>query len=166
MEARPDLELWLTLFVALTALAVLMQAVILVSIYILSRRVAGQIELTLAQLRELMPPLKTVTENLKTVSEDLVEIGGAAREQFHRVEDMIGETGQALQTQLEKVDQMSRDVTARVNETVDVVQDSIIRPVREVGALARGLTRGFEVLINRKGRNTVDQAQQDEDLFI
>ncbi len=156
----------LTLFVALTAVAVMIQAGILVSIYILSRRVAGQIELTLAQLRELMPPLKTVTENMKTVSEDLVEIGGAAREQFHRVENMIGETGEALQTQLEKVDKMSRDVTDRVNETVDVVQDSIIRPVREVGALARGLTRGFEVFMNRKGRNTVDQAHQDEELFI
>ena len=160
------MESLLTLFVALTTVAVLIQAVILVSIYILSRRVAGQIELTLTQLRELMPPLKTVTENLKTVSEDIVEIGSAAREQFHRVEDMIGETGQALQSQLEKVDQMSCDVTDRVNETIDVVQDSIIRPVREVGALARGLTRGLEVLINRKGRNTVDQAEQDDELFI
>lgn len=156
----------LTLFLALTAVAVFIQAGILLSIYILSRRVAGQIESSLSQLRELMPPLKTVTENLKIVSEDVVEIGGAAREQFRRVEEMIGETGRALQTHLEKVDQMSRDVSGRVNETVDIVQDSIIRPVREVGALARGLTRGFEILMNRKGRNTVDKAHQDEELFI
>jgi methyl-accepting chemotaxis protein len=160
------LEGLLTLFVALTALAVLVQAGILVSLYILSRRVAGQVELTLAQLRELMPPLKTVTENLKTVSEDVVEIGGAAREQFHRVEEMVGETGQTLQSQLEKVDNMSREVTERVNETVDVVQDSIIRPVREIGALARGLTMGLEVLLNRKNRSTVDKAHSDEELFI
>jgi len=160
------LESLLTLFVALTAVAVLIQAAILVSIYILSRRVAGQIELTLAQMRELMPPLKAVSENMKTVSEDVVEIGSTAREQFHRVEDMIGQTGRALQTQLEKVDQMSREVTDRVNQTVDVVQDSIVRPVREVGALARGLTRGFEMLMNRKGSSTVDKAEQDEELFI
>ena len=156
----------LTLFVALTAVAVLIQAGILLSIYVMSRKVAGQIELTLGQLRQMMPALKTVIDNMKTVSVDVVEIGTAAREQFHRVEDMIGETGQALQTQLEKVDQMSRDVTDRVNETVDIVQDSIVRPVREVGALAKGLTRGFEVLMNRKGRNTVDEARQDEELFI
>jgi len=160
------LEGLLTLFVALTAVAVLIQAGILLSIYVMSRKVAGQIELTLGQLRQMMPALKTVIDNMKTVSVDVVEIGTAAREQFHRVEDMIGETGQALQTQLEKVDQMSRDVTDRVNETVDIVQDSIVRPVREVGALAKGLTRGFEVLMNRKGRNTVDEARQDEELFI
>ncbi len=156
----------LTLFVGLTAVAVLVQAVILVSLYILSRRVAGQVELTLSQLRELMPSLKTVTENLKTVSEDVVEIGSVAREQFHRVEEMVGETGQALQSQLEKVDNMSREVAERVNETVDVVQDSIIRPVREVGALARGLTKGLEVFLNRKNRSTVDQAHSDDELFI
>jgi methyl-accepting chemotaxis protein len=160
------LEGLLTLFVGLTAVAMLVQACILVSLYILSRRVAGQIELTLSQLRELMPPLKTVTENLKTVSEDVVEIGSAAREQFHRVEEMVGETGQALQSQLEKVDNLSREVAERVNETVDVVQDSIIRPVREVGALARGLTKGLEVFLNRKNRSTVDQAHSDDELFI
>ena len=95
-------------------------------------------KLTLGQLRELMPSLKTVTDNLQTVSEDIVEVGKAAREQVHNVEEMIGETGRTLQDQLERVDRMSRDVSERVNETVDVVQDSIIRPVREVGALARG----------------------------
>jgi methyl-accepting chemotaxis protein len=156
----------LVLFVALTAGAVVLQAVILFGIYQLTRRVAGQVESTLGQLAELTPPLKTVTENLKTVSADVVEIGSSARDQFHRIEDMIGDTNQTLQDQLEKVDRMSREVTARVNETVDVVQDSIIRPVREVGALARGVTKGFELLMNRRDRHAVDKAQQDEELFI
>ena len=156
----------LTLFVALTAAAVLLQAGILVSIYILSRRVAGQVEMTLGQLRELMPSLRTVTDNFKTVSEDVVEIGRAARQQFTHVEEMIGETGRTLQNQLEKVDRMSREVNDRVTDIVDVVQDSIIRPVREVGALARGVTRGFEFLLQRKDRSTVDEAHQDEELFI
>ena len=156
----------LTLFVGIAAAAILVQAIVLVSIYLLSRRVAGQMELTLGQLRDVTPALRTITENLKTVSGDVVEIGNAAREQFHRVEEMIGETGRALETQLEKVDRMSRDVTDRVNETVDIVQESIIRPVREVGALARGVTRGLEVLLNRRNRSTVDEARQDEELFI
>ena len=156
----------LTLFVALTAAAVLLQAGVLVSIYLLSRRVSGQVEMTLGQLRELMPSLRTITDNLKTVSEDVVEIGSAARQQFTNVEEMIGETGRTLQDQLEKVDRVSREVNERVNEIVDVVQDSIIRPVREVGTLAKGVTRGFEFLFQRKDRSPVDEAHQDEELFI
>ena len=156
----------LTLFVALTAAAVMLQAGILLSLYLLSKRVVGQIELTLGQLRELMPSLKTVTDNWKTVSEDVVEVGRAAREQVHNVEEMIGETGRTLQDQLERVDRMSRDISERVNETVDVVQESIIRPVREVGALARGVSKGFEFLLNRKGRDSSDETRHDEELFI
>jgi ABC-type transporter Mla subunit MlaD len=156
----------LTLFVALTAGAVVLQAGILLSLYILSKRVGGQVELTLSNVRELLPALKAVTDNLKTVSEDIVEVGSAARQQFHRVEDMIGETGQTLQNQLDKLDDMSRDVSNRLNETIDVVQNSIIRPVREVGALARGVSKGFEFLLQRRDRSPVDQSRQDEELFI
>ena len=151
---------------ALTAAAVMLQAGILLSLYLLSKRVVGQIELTLGQLRELMPSLKTVTDNLQTVSEDIVEVGKAAREQVHNVEEMIGETGRTLQDQLERVDRMSRDVSERVNETVDVVQDSIIRPVREVGALARGVSKGFEFLLHRKDRSSAGETRHDEELFI
>jgi methyl-accepting chemotaxis protein len=149
-------DLLLTLFVGLTGLAVIVQAGILVSIYLLTRRVAGQVELTLGQVRELTPSLKTVTENMKTVSADVVEIGSSAREQFHRIEDMVGETNRTLQDQLQKVDQMSREVPDRVNETVDIVQ----------GALARGVSKGFELLLNRKDRHRTDPAHQDEELFI
>jgi methyl-accepting chemotaxis protein len=160
------LEPLLTLFVGLTALAVLMQAGILLSIYLLSRRVAEQVEASAAEFRELTPSLKIVTGNLMKVSEDAVEIGNAARQQIERVDSLIGEVGHTVEGQLEKVDRLSREVSDRVNETVTIVQDSIVRPVREVGALARGVTRGVEVLLNRKNRSTVDQAHSDEELFI
>jgi methyl-accepting chemotaxis protein len=156
----------LTLFVALTALAVIVQAGILLSIYMLSRRVATQVEASASELRELTPALKVVTENLMNVSQDAVEIAGAARVQIERVDALISDVGGTVEDQLKKVDDLSREISARVNETVDVVQTSIVRPVREVSALARGVTRGIEVLISRKGRNTVDQAFPDEELFI
>lgn len=156
----------MTLFVGIVAVAAVMQAVVMAIILLLTLRVIRQVELTLGQLRDLTPPLKTVTENLKTVSADAVEIGNAARAQFHLVEDMVGETNRTLQDQLQNVDRMSREMTERVNETMDVVQDSIVGPVREVGALARGVTKGFELLLNRKGRQSVDRAHHDEELFI
>ena len=144
----------------------MLQSVVMVSLYLLWKRAVGQVELTLGQLRELMPSLRAVTDNLKTVSEDVVEVSRSAREQVRNIEVMIGETGRTLQDQLERVDRMSRDVSERVNETVNLVQDSIIRPVREVGALARGVSRGFDFLLHRKDRPGADDTRHDEDLFI
>jgi archaellum component FlaC len=137
-----------------------------VSIYLLSKRVAEQVESSAAELRELAPSLRVVTRNLMTVSEDAVEIGNAARQQLERVDTLIGDVGKTVEGQLEKVDRLSREVSDRVNETVDVVQTSILAPVREVSALARGVTRGLAVLMNRNNRNAADQVHPDEELFI
>jgi hypothetical protein len=53
----------------------------------------------------------------------------------------------------------------RVNETAAIVQGSVIRPVREVAAIAKGVGRGLDFFF-RRGRSTVDQARQDEEMFI
>jgi len=159
------LEGLLTLFVALTALAVMTQAGVLVAIYLMSKRMSEQVERFMKETREMMVPVKTITENLRLASANFVEIGIAAREQFRRVEAMVTDTGDVLHTQLERFDRVSQDIVVRVNETAAIVQDSVIRPVREVAALAKGVGRGFDALFRRQ-RSTVDQARQDEELFI
>lgn len=156
----------LTLFVALTALAVITQAAVLVAIYIKSRRLAEQMERFMKETREVMVPVKSITENLRVASGNLVEIGMAARDQFRRVETMVAETGDALHIQLDRLDQATQDVVTRINDTATIVQDSVVRPFREVSALAKGVTRGFEALIFRRNRSTVDRAHQDEEMFI
>lgn len=156
----------LTLFVALTALAVITQAGVLVGIYIMSRRLSDQVERFMRETREMIVPMKSITENLRVASGNLVEIGLSAREQFRRVETMVTDTGEALHVQLERFDRVSQSVIDRINETAEVVQDSVVRPAREVAALAKGLSRGFETFLFRRSRSTVDQARQDEELFI
>ena len=156
----------LTLFVVLTALAVITQAGVLVGIYVMSKRLSEQIERFMKETREMMAPMKSITENLRIASANLVEIGLTAREQFRRVEAMVTDTGEALTVQLERFDRVSQNVMDRINETAEIIQDSVVRPAREVAALAKGLSKGFGSFLFRKGRSTVDQARQDEELFI
>ena len=142
------------------------QAGVLVAIYLMSKRLSEQGERFMTETRQMMAPMKTITENLSIASTNLVEIGISAREQFKRVESMVAETGEVLHTQLTRIDTMTRDVIERVNATALVVQDSFLRPAREVAAIAKGFGRGLETLLFRRQRNTVDQAHQDEELFI
>jgi hypothetical protein len=156
----------LTIFVALTAIAVMTQAGVLVAIYLQSKRLSDQVERFMNETRELMVPVKTITENLRTASANIVEIGVSAREQFRRVESMVTDTGEVLQTQLARLDSATRDVVERVNATAQVLQDSVVRPVREVAAVAKGLSRGLETFFFRRQQRPVDQARPDEELFI
>jgi methylthioribose-1-phosphate isomerase len=159
------LEGLLTLFVALTAIAIITQAGVLVGIYVMSKRLSEQVERFMKDTREMMVPIRSIAENLRTASANLVEIGLSARDQFRRVEAMVTDTGEALHMQLERFDRVSQNVIDRINETTEIVQDSVVRPVREVAAVAKGLTRGFGAFFFGR-RSTVDQARQDEELFI
>lgn len=156
----------MTFFVAVTAVAIVVQAGVLIAIYYSSKRLGDQFERFMRETREVMVPIKSITENLRVASGNLVEIGMAAREQFRRVEAMVTETGEALHIQVDRLDQTSRDIVNRINETAQVVQDSVVKPFREVSALAKGITRGLEAFMFRRRRSTVDQAHQDEELFI
>ncbi len=164
MEAT--VEGLMTLFVALTAIAIIAQAGVLVAIYLLSKRLSEQVERFMKETRETMLPVRSIAENLRVASANLVEIGLSAREQFRRVEAMVTNTGEALNVQLARFDRVSQNVIDRINETAEIVQDSVVRPAREVAALAKGFSRGFGAFLFRRSRSTVDQARQDEELFI
>jgi len=160
------LEVLLTFFVTMTALAIIGQLIILIAMYVTSKRLMKQIDQFMDESREMMVPIRSISENLRVASANLVEIGLTARDQFRRVEAMVTDTGEALHVQLERFDRVSQNVMDRVNETAEIVQDSIVKPAREVAAVAKGLTRGFGALFFGRNRSTVDQARQDEELFI
>src|SRR5438046_8663542 len=135
-------------------------------IYVNHKRLSDHVDRFLKETRELMVPVRSISENLRVASANLVEIGLSARDQFRRVEAMVTDTGEALHVQLARFDRVSHDLMDRINETAEIVQDSIVRPAREVAALAKGLSRGLGAFLFRRSRSTVDQARQDEELFI
>jgi hypothetical protein len=139
----------LTFFVALTALAVITQACVLVAIYLMSKRLSSQMERFMTETREMMVPVKAITENLKVASSNILEIGVSAREQFRRVESMVTDTGEVLRAQLNRLEEVTKDVADRIDSTADLVQSTVLRPVREVAAVAKGFGRGFDFLFRR-----------------
>jgi len=160
------LEVLLTFFVVLTALAIVGQLIVLLALWGMSKRLSEQVERFMTETREMMVPIRSIADNLRTASANLVEIGFSARDQFRRVEAMVTDTGEALNVQRERFDRVSQNVVDRINETAEIVQDSVVRPAREVAAVAKGLTRGFGAFFFGRSRSTVDQARQDEELFI
>jgi hypothetical protein len=155
----------LTFFVALTFLAVLTQACVLVGIYLMSKRLSNQIERFMSETRQMMVPVKAITENLQVASTNLMEIGISARDQFRRVESMVSETTEVLHAQLGRLEEVTKDVSGRIHSTAEMMQSTVIRPVREVAAVARGFGRGFEFLFRRNRRSAnsgADSANDDE----
>jgi hypothetical protein len=76
----------LTIFIGLTALAVLIQAGILVGFYFLSTKLSRQADRAMDVSRNLLGPLQTTAENLRAVSARLAELSATTQEQLRRFE--------------------------------------------------------------------------------
>jgi hypothetical protein len=70
-----------------------------------------------------------------------------------------------LKVQMERIELVLDDSMSRVHETVAIVHDGIMKPLREVTGVASGIRAAVAHLI-RGGRPSVAQATSDEEMFI
>jgi NAD-specific glutamate dehydrogenase len=69
--------------------------------------------------------------------------------------------------QVERIDGMMAEITGRVTETVEILQRSVITPIREGSAVIAGLKAGFEALRSLRRTPARTGRVEDEDaLFI
>lgn len=145
------METLLIIAVVLITLAVLVQAGILVGMYLMARKVKNGVDGLVVEGHRMMPPLESVAANLKTTSDDLVVIGKSAREQMHRMEGLVGEAKDVVLTELDHL-------RGRVNETVDEVRESVMAPVHQWSAITRGIAAGVRTFFS--GRQRPEQQEQ------
>ena len=129
--------------VVLIAVAIIVQAGVLVSMYLMSRRVTSNVESLMADTRQLMTPLEAVTSNLKTVSEDLTEVGKTARLQVQRIESLLNEARETLYLQM-------TDVKDQVTDSIQEARTIVMRPIRQWSAIISGVAEGVRTFLGRK----------------
>ena len=76
----------LTIFIGLTALAVLIQTGILVGFYFASVKLSRQVDQALDLTRNVLGPAQTAVENLRTVSARIAEFSASTRGQLRQLE--------------------------------------------------------------------------------
>ena len=76
----------LTIFIALTAVAVVIQTGILVGFYFLSSKLSRQADQAIDVTRNLLGPLQTAVENLRTVTARIAEFSASTQGQLRQFE--------------------------------------------------------------------------------
>ena len=117
--------------VVLIALAIIVQAGVLLGMYLLSRKLTDKVEGLLTESQTLMAPFETMTSNLKTASEDLSAVGKMVRAEAETLRHEIG------------------DVKERIISSVDEARKTVMRPVHQWSAIAQGIAEGVRVLFGR-----------------
>src|SRR5579885_565179 len=138
------METLLMIAVVLTTLAILVQAGVLVSMYLLSRRLTDKAEMLMNESRRLIGPLESITSNLKTVANDMAETGRIAHEQILQVQQVLNETQESIRAQIE-------EVRSIVTNTVLEARAVVMRPVRQYSAIASAIAEGVRTFFKGRG---------------
>ncbi len=163
----------LTIFVVVTALAVLMQAGILLGMFIALRKTSAKVEslaeevktkvlptaeLAHSMIVELRPKITTVLDNVSVSTTVL-------RTQMERIDATLTDIIDRTRLQVIRADEFVNSTMDKLEETREAVQRTVVSPVRHISGLMHGVTAGVEAFFSRRRERESVNVPQDE-MFI
>lgn len=172
-------DILLVIFVALAALALLGQFIVLVGLARRFRDFSGRVTPWLPQVEqsaralapligELRLAVAETRPRLETLTTNIAEISTLARAQAKRADAIASDLGDRLQLQMVRVDEALSLAMASVEMVTNTVRDSILKPVQDVNALFHGLRTGIDFFLRRRPSPALHPraTYQDEEMFI
>jgi hypothetical protein len=164
----------LTVALILVAIAVLMQAGAMLGIWLAIRKVPGQIQSVRSDIKQRLDPLaqsaleivNNSREPLRIIAVNLAEISRIVRDRTSTADEVAAELLDKSREQIVRVDRMVSELVEKVETTADSVQKGVLGPIQEVSAVVKGVRSGLEFLFSRRRVTNVSEATQDEQLFI
>ena len=85
--------------------------------------------------------------------------------QLIRVDDLVADASARAKMQLDRAETVLENTLTRVNDTVNSVHGTILRPIREITGVAAGVKAAVGHLLKGAPAN-VAQVTTDEEMFI
>ena len=152
-----NLMVW---FVAFTGAAVLLQAGILAALYLSVRKSSSRLEALAEEIKtKALPTLETaqtmlseLRPKLQVIADNLMETTISVRAQVKRMDATVTDAADRARLQIIRADELVTRTLDRVEETTDMVQKTVVSPVRQFSGLIQGVTAGIEFLLGSLGR--------------
>lgn len=167
------MENLLIVFIGVTALAVLLQAGVLLGMYFAMRKTSARVEslaeevktkllptaeLAHTMMSDLRPKIETLVDNVSVSTSTL-------RAQLERVDATLTDIVDRTRLQVIRADEFVTSTLDKFEETREAMQRTVVSPVRHISGLLHGLTAGLEAFfLRRRGRDSVNVPQ--DEMFI
>ena len=167
------------IFIAVTAGAVILQAGLLLGMYLAMRKTSTRLESLAEEVKTKALPtidsaqalLADIRPKLLVIADNLAETTSTVREQVQRVDATVNDVVDRARLQVIRADDLLRRTLDRVEETSEIVHKTVVSPVRQFSGLIQGLTAGIEFFVagrarkNGRSRDPRRPVPQDE-MFI
>ncbi len=168
------MEVYLTIFIGLTTVALVAQAVALVLAYMRLAKLDEETKATRQQVREQLGPILrnvedtsiTVRENSRVIFDDLSAMSYTARKQVDKFDRISDELADRLRLQIIRVDELLTVTLDNLEHAGTAVRENVIGPVKEAAAVIQGVKAAIEFINARRGKERRPSGRSEEDLFI
>jgi hypothetical protein len=175
-KANVTNETLTTIFIIATALAVSMQALILLGLFITVRRSVKAIHSEVEQLRTAATPIllhtrdfvTRVTPKLDAVAGDLVEMSRGLRAQTMEFQETTTEILERVHRQTGRMDTMFTSTLDKVDKASTVMNDAVTVPLKHLSGITAFAKAALESLrsTDPKPRTHPTHSAADKDLFV
>ncbi len=166
----------MTAAVTVSAIALVAMALMVFGMFKALTAVRDQVQVFIPKAEHLVNTATlTITENQQRIKEITIRtaaivetaqgVMATAQKNALRVDEALVEGLERAKVQLERLELVVGDTVERVHNTVVTVNNSVLRPVREVTGVASGVKAAMKHLM-RNNRPTPNQATSDEEMFI
>ena len=166
----------MTVFVAVAAIALVIQAGMLFGIYKATRALQDQALSIMPQVRTVLTKAETTLDesrkNIVDITAKANEITAKANElmdmgkvQMVKIDAVLTDASQRAKVQLERAELVVDDTLTRVNQSVSAVHNGILRPIREIQGVTAGISAAVQHFL-RGGRPSVAPATHEDEMFI
>jgi len=165
---------WLIVFDAIAAFALVMQALVILIAYITMRKVMKDAHADIHELRTTVMPLLTrskeilekIAPKIESVATDVAEMAQTAREQTARISATTEEVLARVHRQTSRVDNMITSVVDGVEHASNMVADAVTRPVRQVTAMLASVKAFLGALATGRRSERPANVPTDQDMFV
>jgi hypothetical protein len=167
-------SLLLVVFVGLTGVALLVQAIVMLVAFLTMRKTVVALQSDVEDLRSSAMPilartkdtLDKVAPKIESVATDVADLAHRLKEQSVEFEAVAGEILERVHRQTSRVDNMFTGVVDNVEYATNVVSDSITTPIRRVSAMLAGAKAFITVLATGRRPGQQVDVVADQDMFV
>ena len=163
-----------TIFIAVTTAAVVLQAGILVALYLSVRKTSARMEALAAEVKTKVLPTAEITHSMlvelrpkiETIVSNVSESSTLVRAQIERLDVTVNDVIDRTRLQVIRADELVNRTLDRVEQTTDIVHQTVVSPVRQLSGLLQGLTVALEFLLGGKRRRREGVTVPQDEMFI
>jgi|GEM_PF-2086003 len=161
----------MAVFTGVAAIALLLMLGMLFGMYRAMNELKGRTTVFLDRWEPMADTAQTTIKELREkttpILDDVKRLTEKGQSQMEKIDGILVDLQASTKTQLARVDKSVQVNIDRIEETADLVQKTILQPVKQIRAVAAGVDAALRQLSGlRRRRPTPDQATIDEEMFI